>query len=353
MEPDITTDVEMIMKTGRYIFDGVLFGFSKARRYQKLTKFSQSDFINRKYTGVEKKLLQNFMVESFTVAGVLNYDLQEKLKEAAAEILKREDESDPKKLFIEEAKKIIPQYQYDGKIPPEGHLKTNFRTAVTSAYHGSLWQTTKAAGIYTALEYNTRRDPKVRPEHATLDGLIYYIDDPIWNTIYAPNDWNCRCFVTPKTVDELVGKEVQSPLRDPEATRKIIKDAGISKEFARNSGMTESIWGKWLDTELSGKNVDKIFSAMKDYAKDNMPAEDSIVKESLKQSPKLFDASNEVWGSRTKSGEGYSSSVTFIRIKKDYFEVIISNDGALSEVKKYDLSRLDDFRKGVLIKINK
>ena len=350
----IVTDVNMILKTGRYIFDGVVFGFRKGRKLQRSPKFSDDNFISRKYTGVEKKLLQNFMVESFTVAGVLNYDLQEKLKQTAAEILKRKDETDPKKLFIEEAKRIIPQYQFDGKIPPDGHLKTNFRTAVSSAYNGSLWNKIQEAGIYSALQYKTRDDSKVRESHRKLHDKIYYLGDPIWDSIAPPNGFNCRCYTTPLTVDELTGKTVENPARTEAETKQIIKEAALSDEFNRNSGQTMSIWNKWLDAELKSKDVNRIFNDMKSYAKENMPAEESIVKDSLKMSPKLFEMSSEVWGERRSGKDGsYTSNIYFIRIKKDYFDLLISKDGVLSDVKQYDLSKLDEFRKGVLIRVNK
>lgn len=353
LSANITTDVELILKTGGYIFDGVSSGFDKGRKLSPLPKFSQDNLLNIKYTGVEKKLLQNFMVESFTVAGVLNYDLEEKLKVTAAEILKREDTKDPKKLFLAEAKKIIPQYQYDGKIPPDGHLLTNFRTAVSSAYHGSMWQKITGAGIYAALQYKTREDSKVREAHRKLQDKIFYLEDEIWKWIFPPNGFNCRCYVIALRLEELKGKTVETPVRTEEETKIILKDADLSDDFARNSGMTHSIWNKWLDAELKNKDVDKIFTAMKEYAGKNMPAADQIVKESLKLSSKLYSASNEVWGDRRKGKNDYSSTINFIRIKQDYFEVITSTDGILSEVKQHDLSKLDEFRKGVLIKLNK
>lgn len=41
--------------------------------------------------------------------------------------------------------------------------------------------------------YSTVGDDRVRPEHAVLDGLVRPKDDPIWQTIWPPNGWNCRC----------------------------------------------------------------------------------------------------------------------------------------------------------------
>lgn len=49
--------------------------------------------------------------------------------------------------------------------------------------------------LITGWQYVTVGDDRVREEHAELDGLIRPKDDPIWDTIYPPNGYNCRCQV--------------------------------------------------------------------------------------------------------------------------------------------------------------
>lgn len=46
-------------------------------------------------------------------------------------------------------------------------------------------------------EYATVGDTKVRPEHEVLNGKKWPLGDAIWNTIWPPNGWNCRCTVLP------------------------------------------------------------------------------------------------------------------------------------------------------------
>ena len=41
--------------------------------------------------------------------------------------------------------------------------------------------------------YVTVGDARVRDEHAVLDGLTRPKNDPIWQKIWPPNGWNCRC----------------------------------------------------------------------------------------------------------------------------------------------------------------
>lgn len=45
------------------------------------------------------------------------------------------------------------------------------------------------------LKYMTMEDAKVRPAHRTLHGLVAPKTDKIWDSIYPPNGWNCRCWV--------------------------------------------------------------------------------------------------------------------------------------------------------------
>lgn len=45
------------------------------------------------------------------------------------------------------------------------------------------------------LKYKTAGDSHVRDEHATLNNFTAHIDDKIWDKIYPPNGWRCRCYI--------------------------------------------------------------------------------------------------------------------------------------------------------------
>ena len=47
--------------------------------------------------------------------------------------------------------------------------------------------------ILWGYKYVTVGDDRVRDEHAALEGTTAPKDDPIWQTIWPPNGWACRC----------------------------------------------------------------------------------------------------------------------------------------------------------------
>lgn len=52
-------------------------------------------------------------------------------------------------------------------------------------------------------QYTAILDDRVRDTHAEMHGRIYRSDDPIWDMIYPPNGFNCRCAVVGITMPEV------------------------------------------------------------------------------------------------------------------------------------------------------
>lgn len=75
-------------------------------------------------------------------------------------------------------------------------LKTLYQTNLQSAYMAG-----RKAGMEQTAEthpywmYIAILDGKTRSSHRAMHGQVFHHDDPIWQTIFPPNGFNCRCRV--------------------------------------------------------------------------------------------------------------------------------------------------------------
>jgi SPP1 gp7 family putative phage head morphogenesis protein len=77
-------------------------------------------------------------------------------------------------------------------------LQTEYNHATQSSRIARKWQDAQAdADLYPNLKYVTAGDERVRHSHKDLNGAIYPINDPFWNTYTPPNGWGCRCSIRP------------------------------------------------------------------------------------------------------------------------------------------------------------
>lgn len=82
--------------------------------------------------------------------------------------------------------------------------RTEYGTALNCAENASTYRRLKQQKkLFPYWQYRTAGDDRVREEHAALDGLILRHDDPLWDKIYPPNGWKCRCYVVPKMASEV------------------------------------------------------------------------------------------------------------------------------------------------------
>lgn len=124
-------------------------------------------------------------------------------------------------------------------------LKTIYRTNIDVAY---------ASGHYKAMtdniqdrpywRYDAVLDSNTRPSHRALHGKVFRADDPIWNKIYPPNDWGCRCSVIPLDADDL--KEMN--LNPIKGSDELVDKLKLGKGWDYNPGKS----ALEFDTSFSG-----------------------------------------------------------------------------------------------------
>ena len=91
--------------------------------------------------------------------------------------------------------------------------------------------------------YDAVLDASTRPSHAAFDGQCFRADDPIWDTHYPPNGFNCRCRVRALTARQVEARGIE--VRDSrDGLRQVMQEAGVDKrsgEIVRRPG-TEYSW---------------------------------------------------------------------------------------------------------------
>lgn len=83
-------------------------------------------------------------------------------------------------------------------------LNTIFRINTQTAYMSGRYRR-QLAGVETRpyWMYVAIRDGNTRPEHRALNGKVFRWDDPIWQYLYPPNGWGCRCRVRALTEQQV------------------------------------------------------------------------------------------------------------------------------------------------------
>lgn len=108
-------------------------------------------------------------------------------------------------------------------------LRAEYQHAIAQGQHASNWlQYERDKDLYPNLRYQTIEDDRVRPEHASLNGVVKPVDDPFWNTYAPQNGWGCRCSLL-QVDDEVI------PTESEEAKQRG-KAAKVKKGFAYNAG---------------------------------------------------------------------------------------------------------------------
>ncbi len=149
------------------------------------------------------EMLEDAHVKSYTVAKATKMEVLETLRVAVEDAVQNGvSERD----FIKNLTPTLQQLGWWGKtVTTDGstvqlgsphRLKTIYRTNKTVAYHaGRYARQMENIDEQPYWQYVAINDARTRASHLALHGKVYRADDPIWETLYPPNDWGCRCRV--------------------------------------------------------------------------------------------------------------------------------------------------------------
>lgn len=168
--------------------------------------------------------------DAFTVAGVSDVRLVEKIRD---ELAKTMQDGGTRQDF----EKAVEQMTTKAGVAEvmSFTLDTVFTTNMHKAYAlGRYEQLTEPDTIEVIpfWEYMTVGDDRVRLEHKVLDSFQARAIDPVWNKIYPPNGFNCRCIVIGLLASEAKESASQGGLlRLPIEAQLKVPTPGFSKVF--------------------------------------------------------------------------------------------------------------------------
>ena len=104
-------------------------------------------------------------------------------------------------------------------------LKTIYQTNLQAAYMAGRAKAQAQAGAFPYLMYVAVMDGRTRPSHAALNGKVWRKDDPVWQVLFPPNGFNCRCRTRALTEGQMrrEGHELSPP---PEILTRTVSAGG-------------------------------------------------------------------------------------------------------------------------------
>ena len=148
---------------------------------------------------------------AFTVAKAMQLDVLSDIKGAVEKAIEKGTTFEQ---FKKELKPTLMQKGWWGKkdmtdpltgetitaqLGSDRRLKTIYSTNLRSAYQKGQYDRTMASEAHPYLMYRIGASVHHREQHLKWNNLILPKDDPLWNSIFPPNGYGCKCYTVAVT----------------------------------------------------------------------------------------------------------------------------------------------------------
>lgn len=100
--------------------------------------------------------------------------------------------------------KMYPGTHNPVKYGSPARLRLIYDTNMATSYGAGRRERQMAVkGAFPYLRYIAVMDGRTRPAHRALHGQVWPVDHPIWDSIYPPNGFRCRCMTQSLTSDDV------------------------------------------------------------------------------------------------------------------------------------------------------
>jgi SPP1 gp7 family putative phage head morphogenesis protein len=150
---------------------------------------------------------------AFTVARTATLDAVRKVRDAVAESVRGGTLAD----FRADVKDAL-----DESMLSPARTEALFRTHVgqaTAAGQRAILDHPLVGDEFPYLLLTAVHDSRTRPDHLEMERwgqngtAVYRRDDPIWDTLWPPMGWNCRCHVIPLTIEDAAAHGSREAMR--------------------------------------------------------------------------------------------------------------------------------------------
>lgn len=201
------------------------------------------EFLQRKGYRISwnwQETLQQAHARAFTVAKVARLDVLNDIRQGVEKALA---EGRTERWFQKELTQTLQEKGWWGKRQVEvkpgesreiqlgspSRLRLIYRQNLQSAYMAGRWkQQQEISKSRPYLMYVAVLDQKTRPAHREMSGRVFRADDPIWQSHYPPNGWNCRCRVRALSDSALKKKGLEVDSSAGQIRTKTV-DAGVDR----------------------------------------------------------------------------------------------------------------------------